>query len=105
MPKLKVSIPDLIQSGEYLDPAYDDDKLTMAGLRNLLNYHGVDYSACRTRPELLQLFNSQVRHRDVLLPSAAVTGAGDGSPRIASNTPPLSRGVSIFFMLLVSPLR
>ena len=58
-----VSIADLISSREYMHPEYDDRKLTVALLRNLLNHHDIDYSSCRTRSDFLCLLNEKVRGR------------------------------------------
>lgn len=70
-------------------PDYDDKKLTIAVLRNLLLYHGVDYSTCRTRADFLQLFNAEVRYRvGPQLPSGYAGGthadvsASSGGPSV-----------------------
>lgn len=59
MPQTTAS--DKIASKEYLLPNFDANKLKMAELRNVLNLHGVDYSSCRTKPQLVQLFDAEVR--------------------------------------------
>lgn len=61
---------DLISSRRYLLPGFEPAKVKMAFLRSILNHHGVDYSRCRTKSDLVELFNEKIRPLGVSLPTA-----------------------------------
>ncbi|KAG8892000.1 inner nuclear membrane protein enriched at telomere/subtelomere region, partial [Tulasnella sp. 403] len=52
---------EVIDAGQYLEPDFPAESLTVAVLRAVLQYHGVAAQNSSTKPKLVQLFNDEIK--------------------------------------------
>lgn len=57
----RLTAAQVISLGEYLEPDFNPNSLTIAQLLGLFGYHNINYPSQYTKPKLVQLFNDEIK--------------------------------------------
>lgn len=63
----RMTSAQVISLGEYLDTDFDPSSLTVSQLLGVLGFHNINYPTPYSKPKLVQLFNSEIKAKAVIL--------------------------------------